>query len=55
MLYLRIIEADVEDDPAYFDMQFIVEIGPGNVQLEIVKYLQMLRLMRVKKEILYSV
>ena len=37
VLYLRIIEADVEDDPAYFDMQFIVEIGPGNVQLEIVQ------------------
>ncbi|MBC87947.1 MAG: hypothetical protein CMB12_01490 [Euryarchaeota archaeon] len=37
ILYLRIIEADVEDDPAYFDMQFIVEIGPGNVQLEIVQ------------------
>ena len=37
ILYLRIIEADVEDDPAYFDMQFIVEIGPGDVQLEIVQ------------------
>jgi hypothetical protein len=37
MLYLRIIEDNSESDARYFDMPFIVEIGPGSISLEVVQ------------------
>lgn len=36
-LYLRIQEDSTDSDARYFDMPFIVEIGPGSISLEVVQ------------------
>ena len=36
-LYLRIMEDTSDSDSRYFDMPFIVEIGPGSISLEVVQ------------------
>lgn len=36
-LYLRIMEDSTDSDARYFDMPFIVEIGPGSISLEVVQ------------------
>ncbi len=36
-LYLRVMEDSSDSDARYFDMPFIVEIGPGSISLEVVQ------------------
>ena len=36
-LYLRVMEDSSDSNARYFDMPFIVEIGPGSISLEVVQ------------------